>query len=207
MKKILSLAIGILFSSAAQAGYTKYDFHGPISGFFIQHDSDKSIAMYEINAYDGKYFGHFAPSGIFSNIEASSTYRDFEMPTNFSIFSTLTNTYYQTMRLTFSLTEEVDIFRFTGKYAQDILPDFPDWGDAKNGKATFKGVVRKSYLTEEMLAHLDAEKGYMGGLDKISPTLLEGKPPGFIPEPTSIALMLAGALGVGMTRRKTLAPH
>jgi hypothetical protein len=44
IKKLVALAATALFSVNASAGYVRYDLTGPVSGFFVQHDDDKSIA-------------------------------------------------------------------------------------------------------------------------------------------------------------------
>ena len=44
IRKMMVVAAGLLGALPAWAGYVQYNFNGPLTGYFVQHDTDGSIA-------------------------------------------------------------------------------------------------------------------------------------------------------------------
>jgi len=103
IKKVIALAASTLLSLNASAGYVQYDFSGPLgntggnpyfqTGYFIQHDSDQSIAYFNfllpIEGVARPFNMQISPQmseGGTVLIGETTPFRD-NGPTNFSIYS------------------------------------------------------------------------------------------------------------------------
>ena len=195
LKKILVLAASAFISLNASAGYVQYDFTGgSVAGFFIQHESDKSIAYYQVSNSAGVFF-NFGPSGHFSNLsQASSNFWGSTGPTNFTVYSDLTDLYREQFSIDFSATATPGQFQYAADYSayQNVpisnLPPFPP----KFG--SFSGFVTQSAPSDFMINFLDSYDGYPDGINRLVPTQN-------VPEPGSLALLALGAAAALRSRK------
>ena len=203
IKKLAALAATALLSMNATAGYVQYELSGAVSGHFIQHDTDKSIAYYELTVVDGDNTARFFPSGEFDNITAASTFFAGAGPTNFNVYDNLTDFYFSTLDLKFA-ANGLGGYTYGGHYIQNPIPDLPDSADPVLLNKTYYGSVSLGVVRPEVAANLDfylqETGGYPDGLRRIVPLFVD------VPEPTSIALFALGAAGLAGTSRRRKTP-
>ena len=202
IKKVLALAATALFSLDASAGYVQYNFSGPVSGFFVQHDDDQTIAYYRFSlpygeGPSGPVGGHFMPmsgDGVDTNI-AATTHFHHNGPTNFTVFDNYGSPYPGMQEATVKL----DFYRSTGgdfSYTADFTAKLPYVGP--NGWETWPfsghltGSVTEVPADPLMTAYFDSVGGYEVGVGKIVPAYIGAHN---VPEPASLALFAVGALG------------
>lgn len=124
IKKFVVLAATALFSLNASAGYVRYDLSGPVNGFYIQNDNDKSVAYYRLRVINQNVSALFAPSGTFDNITKASTIFRGPGPTNFAVYDALTDYYFHTLSLSFTRGRG-NTFDFSGYFTQQPEPFLP----------------------------------------------------------------------------------
>lgn len=212
IKKIVALAATALFSLNATAGYVQYDFSGPITGHFIQHDDDLSIADYRfyypvtglpVPSQDG--FSPIRNSGDgYDTNTAASTYFMSNGPTNFSTFDNFNNDGDSYFSVKFSQAVDGKYaytaqYSLTRKYTASTGSGF-DWYKTSG---ELSGFVTSSAVSASTARDLDAIGGYHEGVSRRIPAYIAATD---IPEPASIALMALGGIGIAgaLRRRKNL---
>ena len=204
MKKLVALAATALFSLNASASYVQYDFAATsgLSGYFIQHEQDRSIAYYDFFAESYPY-SHFQPSGPWSNISWTVARYNNTGPSLFKVFNAITEAYYTEIAFNFSATGTPGTYTFTSYFTavEDAAwPDDPWADDLKPAVHYYNGVVKQSAVSPEFAEYIDWYRDfgmYPDGLNIIVPRL------NAIPEPTSIALLALGVAGLaGASRRR-----
>jgi len=196
IKSILALAAGALFSMNASAGYVQYNLNGPLSGYIIQHDTDKSIAYFNLDlSIDGvgrPFLLWLAPQtgdGGTQLTYATTSFRG-QGPTNFGVVSNFGADRDANLGVTFS--EGINGgFSYVANYTSSIffIGGFRDFAGQHIGSASVGAV------NPLLAAELDRTGGYYETLyTRIIPT--------FVPEPGSIALLAIGAVGLLNMRRR-----
>jgi|GEM_PF-689157 len=223
IKKLLVLAAGAVFSLSASAAYVQYDFHyaapagsglSGLSGILVQHDDDQSIAYFSLRLDDpnaqhvladprerdpyqngyGQWFKPFKNEG-WVQITNESTYFLGNGPTNFRIADGYGGDHSTDLNVSFAPTMQGD-FVYTATYSASLYFNQP--------RVIFSGTVTgsatKGSIDPSLAAYLDLYGGYDPAVPRIVPTYIG---PAEVPEPASLALIAAGALGAaGAARRR-----
>ncbi len=196
IKSILTLAAGAMFSMHASAGYVQYDLNGPLSGYFIQHDTDKSIAYFNVNLFIDGTFRPFrmnlSPQQSEGGTQLTFATTSFRGPgpTNFGIGSNFGADQETILGVTFS-RGTAGAFNYVADYKSSIFFD-TGW---ENFAGRHFGSASVGVVDPMLAAELDRTGGYYETLHtRIIPT--------FVPEPSSIALLAIGAVGLLNMRRR-----
>ncbi len=196
IKSLIALATGAFFSLNASAGYVKYDLQGPLSGSIVQHDTDKSIAYFNLDlTIDGvgrPFRMNLSPQqseGTTRITYATTSFRD-QGPTNFGIYSDFGADQYTNLGVTFSQAFD-GAFSYVANYTSSIFfnEGFRDFAGQHTGYAQI-GVMNPQFAAE-----LDENGGYYETLNGLIV-------PAFVPEPGSMALLAIGAIGFLNIRRR-----
>jgi hypothetical protein len=197
-KKLLTLIAGAVFSMNASAGYVRYDFsdpNSPLSGYFYQRDSDRSIAYFDFRISDNvKVNREYTPYFSERYVASSTIYWNRMAPTNFSIVDVLSDAFADTVTLNFygpspsdqGIAAAVHLSRIPMYYGPEYdIPRFADW---------YFGSVTGRAATPQEEDYLDNTARNL--ISHVVPTYIN------VPEPASLALFAVGAFGIASLARR-----
>lgn len=199
-KKLLAILAGATFSMSASATitFTQYDFYGPdITGWFVQRDDNQAIANYRIQVHGQYVSATFYPYPHESNIvAANNNHAGGAGPTSFTLFDVLNEAYTETLRVNF----ESGGTGYSAYYQQRVNPGYsgPGYDTHDAVVVSFAGVTKGS-VNPSMALEMEANGGYIDGIDRIATTHR-------VPEPATLGLLAIGAASVfgGRRRRKAM---
>jgi hypothetical protein len=203
IKTIIALAAGALFSMNASAGYVQFDLTGPVSGKFIQHDTDQSMAYFNL---DVTIDGTWAPfrMGLAPQQSEGSTQLTYATthfrsngPSNFGIYSDFGGDQETYFNITFSGVSNGK-FKYVANYSSSIL--FSDGYEQFSGQHTGYATVGK--IHPNFALSLDETGGYYDNLNTRFVPPYIGPNVSQVPEPGSLALLAVGAFGLLNVRRR-----
>lgn len=209
LKKVLALAATALFSINASAGYVQYNFSGPVTGYFIQHDTDPSIAYFNFNV---SIAGTPKPNGFSLNYQPqnsdgvtqltnASTLFQNDGPTLFRIFSDFGGDQRSFINMGFKRTAQGG-FEYSAEYSASILFGVQGGTAYLPFSGTDIGAVSIGTVNPDMARYLDERGGYAELVTPINPLVIGAQ----VPEPASLALFAIGAIGAaGVARRRKAA--
>ncbi len=204
IKKLIALAATALVSFNASADYVRYDFSGPITGYFIQHDTDGSLAAYNFDVLivgarplGPEFRMSLSPqrSEGSTSITSATTYFRNNGPTNFDIYSDFGADQMTNFSVEFARATQGN-FAYTADYSSWIY--FNEGYRFFSG--THTGLLSEGTVSASMAASLDSLGGYIEQINVVVPTFIN---PNRVPEPDSMVLLAIGAVGAfGAVRRR-----
>lgn len=202
-KKILCALSLAAASGYASAGYIQYNISGPaLSGVIIQHDDDKSIAYYKLDALipDAPSSSTFKlPINSFQG-EGSNSLTGAKTsflgagPTNFTYYGNFGGDQFTNFKISFS---EYDTL--TSIFTAQISTSIYFTGGFQFFSYDYTGLAKVGVVDPIFASNLDYLGGYSEGVPKIVP---QYQASAFVPEPSALALLLIGALGAGAVKRR-----
>ena len=212
--KLAVLLIATLMSMNAWAGYTKYDFTGPLEGFFVQRDDNQAIALFSFNMitpitlhYDPEWYDHPPETQQWSHhffplygdgekrlTGASTNFRS-DGPTNFDIHDDFGGDQLTDFSIRFSRASD-GVFTYEVDYTQWVYIS----GGYGEGAGTLMGTVSVGTLWEGLAESLDHDGGYYEGMPRIVPEYMG--PANEVPEPGSLSLVAAAGLMAMVCRKR-----
>lgn len=226
-KQLLVLTAAAAFSQGASAGYVRYDLSGPLNGYVIEHDDDQSVADFNLSAtfrgtlwsepshfpgddepgwsYETDYGFGFTPGRGSSESYLSGHTTHFanaiDGPANFYVYGFL-NGFWSMGRA----DADVDFQRgadgaFT--YTATYTALFSDYSTTFSGAGTLTGTATRGAVDPQLAQALDDAGGYAEDVYSTVPVYIGGgdPPPGDVPEPGSVALLMLGAAGMAGAAR------
>lgn len=198
-KHLLALAAASLLSLNASAAYVPYDFSGTAQGFFLQHDTDGSIADYRfivpvpVDGFPELFALDFVPLfGEGANrLTAASTHFLAGGPSNFQIYDDFGADKAVHFAIVFAPAPAAGgQFTYTINYSANLFV-----GDGwSSTSGTLSGLVTPGAVDPAYAAYLDGNGGYADGVPRIVPEYLGPVTP--VPEPAGWALMALGGLAI-----------
>lgn len=207
MKKVYQLFLLVaasLFSLTASAGYVQYnltDTTGTSLGYFVQHDTDQTIAYYDFLIGSGINQVHFNPEIGLDYLKVTSTIYKGQGPTNIGVFDQRTPDFDNGAYVYFLDPNAIaGPYQFTLDYVRTSTLQVSD--GSGNLVQSINGYANESAVDPSLAAALDANGGYGDGMGRMVPDYVGPKPlpTGDVPEPGSLALIGIGA--IALIRRK-----
>jgi hypothetical protein len=204
-KQLVAFALAAGFSMSASAGFIQYNLTDvkmndgtSLEGWFVQDTSDRSIAFYEFRT-GAPAAQYMTPWGsiYYSRIFTAESHFYGAGPTSFIFVDQMSTSYDHFIKLDFNADATSGAIMVSG--FDDATPAYRIV-DAPYFQPVFRdivsGTVVEGAIDAGLLASLEAGETY---LNRVVPTV----PAAPVPEPGSLALLVAGACAAAGMRRRS----
>lgn len=195
IKKLLAFAIGAGMSLSASAGYVQYELKdvkfndgGTATGLFVQDTDSRAILYYEMFSGGASFGNQYFVSGNYANLVSVHTNFYRPGPTSFTSYVDVNDMAWATLALDFSWNAQTSTYVVQGA---EMSPLFDTRGFVSG--TAYRSITAGSLVVGSIDPRLQAslEAGNTNGIKNLIPA--PPPAPADVPEPGSLALLLAGA--------------
>lgn len=199
LKKILALAAASLFSANASASYIEYRLEGGVTGYIIMDASTRAVERYALYDHDNSFTMQEKGDADHRSqvISATTSFRGMG-PTNLLLKDEWIGSEWKIGRLMFSEGDAGSPGTFNFVLDSEMASArFGPWPPTRTARVNRSGTAIQSGAADDLADLLDPFDPVVEPINKIVPYF----DPVNVPEPASLALLLAGALGIAGVRR------